>query len=204
MSKRVYICGDSFAVSDPEYGPCWVDLMAKEFSIRNLSQVCASNLLISKQVDQAIAEAADFIICLGTSSTRQNVRHGSEVVPYSIYSINWTTKFSVSQQDILKRHVTEFFDLNTAIYESKCIIENTLQKLVDSGIPFLFDQGGFEHPKFAGTANDYFTKYKDHFSKINLWSYTDTRPYRPYYHITDANSHKEIADYYINVITQTQ
>ena len=64
----IYICGDSFAVSDPEYGPCWVDMLP---AVINLAQVCATNLLISQQVDRAIENQAKFIICLCTSSTRQ-------------------------------------------------------------------------------------------------------------------------------------
>ena len=64
----------------------------------------------------------------------------------------------------MKKFRAEFFDLTTSIYESKCIIENTLQKLVDSNIPFLFDQGGFEHAKFGGKPEKYFTKYRKYFS----------------------------------------
>ena len=203
MNKHVYICGDSFGVSDLEYGPNWVDILSQKFTVTNLCQVCAANLLISQQVDKAIAYSADFIICLGTSSTRQVINYQGKIVPYSLASIDDTTKFSLEDQNFFKKFRAEFFDLTISIYESKCIIENTLQKLVDSDIPFLFDQGGFEHAKFGGKPEKYFTKYRKYFSEINLWSYTDTRPYRPYYHISDSNVHKQVADYYINAINKT-
>ena len=55
----IYICGDSFCVSDLEYGPCWTDLLAEKFSICNLAQIAATNLLIAQQVDRAIADNAE-------------------------------------------------------------------------------------------------------------------------------------------------
>lgn len=202
MIKTVYICGDSFAVTDNEYGICWVDILSKEFDIKNLSKVCASNLDISKQVDIAINNNPDFIICLGTSSTRQDILFKNNVTSFSIHSINDTTKFSREQKKLLKAYTAEFFDLDTAIYLNKCIIENTLQKLVDSRIPFQFDQGGFEHSSFVGTNSSiaYFKKYKNYISEINLWDYEATRSYRPYYHITDPRVHQLIAEYYSNTV----
>jgi len=196
MSKRVYICGDSFGVSDPEYGPCWADMIASQYKTTNLSRVCASNLLISQQVDQAIDQRPDFIICLGTSSTRQHMRFDNEIVPYSIHSIDSTTQFDQRQKDLLKQYVAEFFDLGVAIYENQCVIENTLHKLEHSQIPYLFDQGGYEHC----VDRHYFQQYTHRRSQYNLWDHAERREFRPYYHITDSNIHKQVAEYYINVI----
>lgn len=200
MSKSVYICGDSFGVSDPEYGPNWADMLAETFTVTNLSRVCASNLMISMQVDEALSAIPDYIICLGTSCTRQEVRFGSTIVPYSINSIDDTTQFNTQQREILQTYTKEFFDLDISIYQSKCIIENTLQKLIDSCIRFKFDQGGFEHKSYAKTDTYYFSKYQEHIAKINLWDYPVARSFRPYYHITDIDVHKMIAEYYTNLI----
>ena len=38
----IYVCGDSFAVPDLEYGPCWVDLLQQKLPVKTLAQVCAS------------------------------------------------------------------------------------------------------------------------------------------------------------------
>jgi hypothetical protein len=196
MKKRVYICGDSFCVSDPEYGPCWVDYLAQQHSVTNLACVSATNLMISMQVDQAIAESADYIIVQGTACTRSQTRHNGAVVPFSYHTVDQTTTpFDSTQLKILKQYYTEFFDLELAVYENKCIIENTLHKLVQSSIPFLFDQGGFEHSSF-GSTNIYFEQFDQYRSKINLWDYARTRSYRPYYHIVDSDVHKHVAEYY--------
>jgi len=200
MSKSVYICGDSFAVSDPEYGPCWVDMLSNQFNITNLARVCSSNLLISMQVDQAIANDPDYIICLGTSCTRQEVRFNNTIVPYSIHSIDDTTQFSMPQRKLLRNYVSEFFDLEVSIYQSKCIIENTLQKLINSNIPFKFDQGGFEHKSFANAGAQYFEQYQNFIADINLWDYPVTKTFRPFYHITELATHTMIAEYYTNLI----
>ena len=192
---NLYICGDSFAVPDLEYGECWVDMLP---SVTNLAQICASNLLISQQVDRAIKDRAKFIICLCTSSTRQLVRLGKTVIPISWHSID-TTNFNDRQKQLLKEYAIEFFDLSTAIYENQCIIENTLFKLESSGIPFLYDQGGFEHR----VQKEYFQKYQHRRSQINLWDYTENRTYRPYYHITDKDVHIKVAGYYLNEFRKT-
>ncbi len=200
MTKRVYICGDSFCVPDPEYGACWVDYVAKQFQVVNLAQLAATNLMISMQVDQAIAGQADFVIVHGTACTRNQLRHQGAVVPYSYHTM--TTIVDLLDKDrinLLKQYYVEFFDMDIAIYENQCIVENTLQKLVDSGIEFRFDQGGFEHASF-GSTEQYFQMFDQYRSAINLWDYTTTRSYRPYYHITDAKVHRRVADYYIKEI----
>lgn len=201
MTQQVYICGDSFCVPDPEYGPCWVDYLSKKKTVHNLAQVAATNLMISMQVDRAIAELADFVIVQGTACTRSQARIAGQIIPYSYHTASEeTTPFGPTQLKILKQYYTEFFDLELAIYENQCIIENTLQKLVDSKIPFLFDQGGFEHVGF-GKGTVYFEKFNQYRSKINLWDYTITRDYRPYYHITDDAVHQQIAEYYIKELS---
>jgi len=197
MKKLLYICGDSFGVPDPSYGLCWVDYLQSlvpTHDVINLSRVCASNLMISQQVDQAIAHA-DHIIVLCTASTRSQTRQNGQVTPYSIHSLDATTPFNADQLSILKNHTREFFDLDLCIYENKCIIESMLQRLTDSGRPFLWDQGGFEHASYGGT-QEYFSKWHSSRGSHNLWDHAVTREHRPYYHITDDQVHREVAAYY--------
>ncbi len=197
----IYICGDSFCVSDPEYGPCWVDLLAEKFSICNLAQIAATNLLIAQQVDRAIADKADFVVVQCTSVTRSEKLHNGKYFPFSYHTASTeTTPFSKLQLQILRDYYTEFFDLDLAIYQNAITIENTLQKLVDSEIPFCFSQGGFEHANFYPVSTEYFSKFGQWRSGVNLWDYTVTRHYRPYYHITDRQIHQQVADYYVEKI----
>ena len=111
----IYICGDSFGVPDPDYGSMWADYLGKDYPVRNLAQVCASNLMISAQVDTAIADKASYIILLCTASTRSETRLNGRVVPYSIHSLDSTTPFSAAQLEILRLHAAEFHDLDLEI-----------------------------------------------------------------------------------------
>lgn len=226
--KSLYICGDSFSHSDPEYGFCWVDILTSKldgkFSVVNLSRVCASNLQISTQVDKAIANSADFIIYLMTASTREEVIHNSKVdkpiwerftditnkqsstdlTSYSIFSLDHTTILSAQQLTLLKEFHSEFFDIDLTIYKNELIIEGVLSRLAQSGIPFVYDQGGFENPKFSGTKDKiYFEKYLKNKSAINLWNFAHVKKHRPYYHIEDALIHKHIANYYFDLLNET-
>jgi len=197
VKKLLYICGDSFGVPDPEYGPCWVDYLEKlipTHHIINLSRVCASNLVISQQVDQAISHA-DHVILLCTASTRSQTRVNGKVVPYSIHSLNSTTPFNARQLGVLKSHTREFFDLDLAIYENQCIIESMLQRLTDSNRPFVWDQGGFEHASYGATGQ-YFAKWTWRRSSKNLWNHAQSRDHRPYYHVLNDSVHREVAQYY--------
>jgi len=197
MKKLLYICGDSFGVPDPVYGHCWVDYLqtlVPTHHVINLSRVCASNLMISQQVDQALPHA-DHLIVLCTASTRSQTRLNGQVVPYSMHSLDHTTPFNSRQIAVLRSHTREFFDLDLAIYENQCIIESMLQRLTDSNRPFLWDQGGFEHDSYGGTGQ-YFAKWLWRRSSRNLWDYTTTRQHRPYYHIKDDHVHRDVAGYY--------
>lgn len=200
MKKHIYVCGDSFCVPDPEYGLCWVDYLCNEFQVTNLAKLGATNLMISMQVDQAIRMRPDFVIVQGTACTRNQLRHNGVLIPYSYHTMKTIIDILDKQKiDLLKQYYVEFFDMQTAVYENQCIIENTLQKLVDSKISFLFDQGGFEHHSY-GTTTKYFEKFDQHRSQINLWDHATTRNYRPYFHIENPVVHRAVADYYIKEI----
>lgn len=189
----MYVCGDSFGVPDPDYGACWIDYLP--MPVTNLSEVCASNLLIAQQVDQAIAECADFVVILFTASTRLQTKHQGRAVPYSIHSLDHTTPFDANQLRILKEYTVEFWDLELAIYQNQLIIEAVLNRLEKSKIPFLFDQGGFEHPSYGAT-QQYFQNYRQYRSAWNLWDHASHRSHRPYYHIVDDQIHRSVAHYY--------
>ncbi len=188
----IYICGDSFGVPDPEYGAGWMDQIGPT---TNLCAVSASNLLIAQQVDRAIAQGAEKLIVLFTSSTRGEKIENGQAIPFSWHTASRiTTPFSDRQLRILQQYFAEFHDLDLAIYTNQCIIEHTLGVLNRSGIDYTWDQGGFEHPSMGGHA--YFTEYNSTRSELCLWDYARTREYRPYYHITDASIHSDIATYY--------
>ena len=208
---KLYICGDSFGVPDPEYGACWVDYLAQQtdWEITNQCQTGASNLLISLQVDRAIQEA-DAIIYLATAATRTEMRIANGTGPLltqfkyksltsvSLRSIDHTTCLSPKQQSLAREYHKNFDDLGLNIYRSKCIIQSTLYRLSQSSVPWLFDQGGFEHPNYSD--EKYFEEYNSNRSELCLWDYTQSRKFRPYYHITDPAVHRRVADYYSDFV----
>jgi hypothetical protein len=188
----IYICGDSFGVSDPEYGEGWMDQIG---ATTNLCRVSASNLLIAQQVDRALAQGAQKIIVLFSSSTRSEKVENGQAIPFSWHTANTTTTpFSADQLRILREYFAEFHDLGLAIYTNQCIIQHTLDCLNKSGADYVWDQGGFEHPSMGGRLC--FEEYNSTRSDLCLWDYAHTRQYRPYYHITDAQVHQDIATYY--------
>jgi hypothetical protein len=205
---KLYICGDSFAVPDPEYGACWVDQLELPAEIVNLARVGASNLLISLQVDQAL-QHADAVIYLATAATRTEMRvapgtgqllqqfQNQSLTAISLHSIDHTTCLTDAQIAVARSYHKEFGDLDLDIYRSHCTIQSTLYRLQKSGVPFVFDQGGFEHASYSD--HTYFEEFDAYRSKINLWDYTQRRPFRPYYHITDPDVHVMVTNYYTDV-----
>lgn len=220
----IYICGDSFNTSDKDYpGQSWYDKFANLASATtNLSMVCASNLLISLQVDRAIKQKTSFIIVSFTSVTRSEVCYSTDrkkddlldrfysltseentccdLTSYTIWAPTDARALTKEQQKLVETYNKEFFDLDLAIYRDQIIIEHTLQKLVNSKISFLFDQGGFEHPSYGTVDKKYFTLYDQYRSEYNLWNYVPVRTFRPYFHITDDDITTKIAKYYYSYV----
>lgn len=229
--RTVYICGDSFGCTDPESSITpWVELLAEklpDWTLHNLSLVCASNLHIRLQVDRAIACGANFVIMLATACTRGQgqiqSRHKSEqqlldrfykigkntqdnfhadLTCYSINSLDSTCVLDPAQIQIVKQFRDSVLDFDLEIYQNMCVIESTLHALESSQIPFVFDQGGFENPEYTADADKkYFKEFDHHRSEINLWSeFGSTLTHRPYFHIIDQQVHERTAKYYASII----
>jgi hypothetical protein len=227
--KTVYICGDSFAVADPEYHvDYWVSRLEQQLfptaNVINLGRICASNLQISLQVDAALKHGADYIVYLATSSARDDIQfrpnqqssslldryvdltnpdNTSDLTSVSLSYLQNSNVFDTNQINFLKKYLLEYQPIDLAVYKNQLFIEATLYKLQCSGTPFIFDKGGFEHSSFCGTNTQYFTEYSKYFSQYNLWDFVDPgMPLRPYYHITDPAVHQKVADYYSKKILE--
>ena len=215
--KHIYICGDSFATPDPEYGTMWAEILERklgtDYRMVNHSSVAASNLLVAVQVDHAIKQHADFVIVLATACTRDEARvkpatdldlmsrfNCHELVSYSVFRPYRSHLNTEDQQAISDFHL-RYTDLELNIFRDHTLLLGTLLRLQQAGIPFLFDQGGFEHPRFGGS-REYFTEFDSVRTELNVWDYGTTVDERPYYHITEAAIHQQIADYYYTEITQ--
>lgn len=216
--KTVYVCGDSFSTPDPEYGPMWVELLqtrlGTDYTVVNKSTVSASNLLIAVQVDHAIKNLADYIIVLATTCTRNQVLvqaptrqdlmtrfDRKELISYSVFRTYRSALGDADRQQVHNFH-RRYDDLELNIFRDYMILLGTLHRLTQSGIPFQFDQGGFEHPRFGGRGG-YFEEFNSVVSRYNAWDYSTTVDERPYYHIQDATIHELLADYYAEQIQHT-
>lgn len=223
MSESVYVCGDSFNTSDKNYpGLSWYDKFSAKITrnVINLSSPCASNLLISLQVERAIQQQANFVIVGFTSVTRSEVSFKPPATDnlldrfynlttndnqlcnltcYTVWAPEDARALTTHQQQLVSKYNKEFFDLNLAIYKDSIIIDHTLQRLVHSKIPFLFDQGGFEHPSYGAT-DLYFINYNQYRSQYNLWDHCHTRGHRPYFHLVDPNITDQVANYYYSYV----
>lgn len=229
--KTLFICGDSFASPDNESPVVpWFELLAQalgpQWQVVNHSMVCASNLHIRLQVQSAIDQQADFVIMLATSSTRgegrlthdnspgnsmlqrfKNVNSRSadntgEFACYSYNSLDETCIFDAFQMTALENFRDRVFDLELSILNNQFIIESALHALKSNGIDFVFDQGGFEHPKFSDSKKHYFKEFDLYRGEINLWSLLGNQmSHRPYFHITDQSIHQDVSKYYFAKIT---
>ncbi len=224
--KKLFICGDSFAVADAESSVVpWFELLEKKlaptWSVTNSSIVCASNLHIRLQIQSAIHQAADFVIFLSTSSTRGEGRlddlkkttnknllsrfvnigkkttGDEEFGCYSYNSLDETCVFDAEKINAIEKFRDKIFDLELSTLNNQFIIESSLHALKTSNTAFVFDQGGFENPKFSGSKKDYFKEFESHRSQINLWSLVGyPMGHRPYFHIIEQSTHAHIAEYY--------
>jgi hypothetical protein len=175
--------------------------------------VAASNLLVAVQVDNAIKNHADFVIVVATACTRNEALvqpptnldlmtrfNQHELVSYSVFR-PYRSHLNTQDQEAIYQFHRRYTDLELNIFRDYCILLGTLYQLTKSGIPFLFDQGGFEHPKFGGQ-REYFEEFAAQRTKLNVWDYGNTQDERPYYHIKEAATHARISDYYYTEITQ--
>jgi hypothetical protein len=176
------------------------------------------------QVDKAISESADFVILLGTSSTREQGKvqntpaHFVEIYDrfrkigqhdtamlqrdlacYSMVSLNDTCEFEPADVAVLREYYSLIFDLGLEIQKNQYIIESSLYTLREHAVPFLFDQGGFENPTFGNVQKcEYFTNFNSQKTQINQWTLASQLPKsnKLHFHILDQSVHGQIADYY--------
>lgn len=212
--KKIFVCGDSFNVDDPEWPNIhWTAKLQPKYSITNLSSPGASNLLIHAQIDYAISQSPDLIIVSFTSSLRATIKYqnnlsvknnildrfnspDSDLICFPYAGAELYNALSDHQISILKQYTTEFVDLDLLRLENYYIIKDALETLVQSNIKFSYSLGGFDHKTFIDHSEYKFNKFNKFRSPINLWDHCDIKKtIRPWYHVLDNNVHSELAEY---------
>jgi hypothetical protein len=222
MKKTLYICGDSFCTSDPEYGASWTDLFSQmnpEIDVRNFSSIGASNYLVYLQVKEALAAGCDYLIFHATSSVRQEFvidrdqattdsvdRYWRQDRPqgsmrcnsFQNVEKNLDGLFSWDQRLTIKEYFADFFDFAGQIEKNYVFIYHTLNML-DShkALTWAWSRGGFEHSRFAGTSNTWdFSKFADRECPLNLWDHYVPDVYRPHFHVNDPDVVQNVCNSY--------
>ena len=225
--KKLFVCGDSFCVKDPEFGKNWVDFIEQQrpnLSITNLSIVGASNYLVYLQVKHAIKEGCDYIIYNATSSIRHEFSTGvcskSERDQYTRYdnivslaknkpmiSASWVNPsvfWNFNQQDlsIVNNYAKHLLDMPNLVEKNYIYILHTLNLLEKSNIKWAWSRGGFEHKNFSSQLENNwdFYQYIDHETTFNLWDEYVPNTHRPYFHVTNEEASKRICNDYIKML----
>lgn len=225
---KLYICGDSFCVEDPEYGPNWVGYIRDQLphiDVVNLASCGASNYLIYLQAKRAIEKNCDFLICNFTSSIRQEIKvrddlHNSDSVARYYNSVlnNQDTSMICGSWIGIDRHypgqvdkqtvtlIENFFkqcvDFPNLIEKNYLYIKSTLGMLASSpSRPWAWSRGGFEHASFSNSSAHWeFDQFNHSQISMNLWDYYDPKPLRPYYHVTNSTVHQNVCNQYIKML----
>lgn len=226
---KLYICGDSFCVSDPEFGDNWVTLLTKKYpnlTIVNLASCGASNYLIYLQVKQALEENCNFLIYNATSSIRQefslradncvsdnakrywnsnNQNKNTSMICGSWLGIDRHYKelIEVKQTNEIHTFFKNYVDLPNLIEKNFIFIAHTLSLLNSSGINWAWSQGGFEHKNFSDNQYPEFNQYRSKECSTNLWDHYVQDQVRPWFHVTDFAVHQNVCKSYSDILQLT-
>lgn len=223
----IYICGDSFSVTDRNSGLTWVDLLEQRLpgqQLINLSVPGASNYLIYQQVKQALSNGCDHLIYQSTSSIRHEFvitddhtnkdsysRYYNPLAATESYSVACGSWYNLGRHhsDVLtEKEIVEinkfslrFFDLAGFIEKNYIYIIHTLNLISNANLKsWAWSRGGFEHKHFKKSSSWDFSKFKDTEISINLWDYYDNSINQPVYHISDPYVHQTVCNHYLTML----
>lgn len=223
----IYICGDSFSVTDRNAGYTWVDLIQQKLpghQIVNLASPGASNYLIYLQVKHAINSQCKHIIYQSTSSIRHEFAFRDDYAKKDSYTryhnpmvVNKDCSVACGSWHNLDKHHSavltkddtdaiadvsmRFFDLTGAIEKNYIYIMHTLNIISNANLKsWAWNRGGFEHVNFKNSSIWDFSKFEQNEVDINLWDYYNNLLDTPVYHITDSTVHQTVCDRYITML----
>lgn len=224
MTKTVYICGDSFSSTDPEFNGGWVTQFESQSKTKviNLSSPGASNYQIYLQVRQALDQNCEYLIYHATSSIRHEFalshdfvgrdfadRYWNRSCPEqqrSMVCTSWLTpenslSLTKPQCDQIKNFFKSFVDLSAEIEKNYLFIQSTLSMIQKKQVPhWVWSRGGFEHNKFKPIQHWDFDDYSQKESQHNLWDHYDPAQLRPFYHVTDPVIIEKVCNHYIDML----
>lgn len=212
QTKKVLICGDSFAQDDPNYpGLHFSQKIANSFPIidwklYNLATSGSSNRAIAQQMLQGMMYDPDFVILLFTGSNRIETERNSSEPARSLNPediVNWNRlRYTLNTESML--HVRsengnsvvdqEVVDMQNIITAGFC-----LEYLKNRNIDYCWMSGGlanFDHSK-TYTVNP-LLEHENKKIPLNLWKHSTGAD--PTFHVKDDSIQESFANMCLNHI----
>jgi hypothetical protein len=213
---RILICGDSFAITDPEFpGLHWSEKIldySAEFEVCNLAYGGCSNALIVMQLLQGLKLNPDFVILSFTSDGRYEVDRDITARPRELNAM----ELADFQQ---RRYITNCFDQQLTTDQLSAInrwridaasenfeklknyfyIAFCLQTLQSQNINFAYSLGGFEYQQDytqlirGNYLDNVLVNYQTEELATNLW-YHSSGKQKPFFHVADSHVHTLFAN----------
>jgi hypothetical protein len=202
--KDILICGDSFAITDPNYpGLHWSEKISSHgYSISNLALGGSTNSQIKMQVHQGMSLNPDFVVVLFTSPNRaefdKNINvSGPDVLSDSnIRNYNFARYDTSCYQDQKKNKFWFDYLAHAASQDFEIIKEyftilGTLQYLESKCMPFCWSLGGFQYdPDLSdllskNVLKNELIRYEDRRIHLDLWAHTQQGEDIPWFHVPD-------------------
>jgi len=221
--KKILVCGDSYAITDPEFpGLHWTEKMLEksgDIELVNFAYGGASNGLICLQLLQGLEFNPDFVIMVFTDHTRYEVDRNLDHMPWQLdepalaahmqqrYTTNMYTNLgekNVIINNFLENAVSDKF----AKLKNYFLIAFCLQTLEQRGIPFCYSLGGFEYVQHNYKHNirtHYHTDLLDNYTSKELATnlcYGGPQVKRPYFHVINHAVHELFANQCMERINQ--
>ena len=200
QAMKVLVCGDSFAVTDPQFpGLHWSEKlleMDKNIEVNNMAIGGCSNTLITLQLMQGLKLNPNFVIFSFTNEYRYESDGNVNAVPYDLsYE---------SMSSCLKRRYQVHTEQRSTLSDNLEKIKNyflilfCLQMCKHNGINFSFSLGGFEYRQDytevlrSNFIDNNIPDYQQHELSLNLW-YHGTKQV-PKFHVENEEVHTLFAN----------
>ena len=216
QTKKILICGDSFAQDDPRHtGLHFSQKISKSFpiidwKICNMGVEGASNRLIAQQLLQGMKYEPDFVILLFSAATRREFELDKKLypAPRSLNPediVNWNkTRYDFGGHMIHRNTDRKLMSPDDDIknLESLLISAYCLEFLSQRKIGFCWSEGGLPEFDYAGNfMSDPFGDYQNKRIPLNLWPHgiNDTKR-DPTFHVADNDLQESFANMCLNHI----
>ena len=197
----ILVCGDSYAVADPDFPDLhWTEKLlgfSSEFRVDNLACGGCSNAMITLQLLQGLNLNPDFVILSFTNEHRYELDKNIDAFPVDLTTLSlanyqksrYTTNMYIKDDNNIIEWMSGKCSDNLEKVKNYFYISFCLQTLRQKNIPFAFSLGGFEYKQdYTALINsnymyNFIKDYTEHEIKTNLWFHGNKS--KPWFHVDD-------------------